>query len=198
MRLHGVLADVLGSPARVKVARALVRVTAGRWTGREVARAAGCSAPQAVHALRQLEELGFVSRRAVGRAHEWTLVEDHVLVGPLRILFEFEADLPNGFRRDLRNELRGLPLRSAVLFGSMARGSETNASDADLYLEPARSSDGDALQAALTPIVGRMIRRYGTVISPLICTRPGSTKTAKPGLLKSIREEGVPILPAET
>lgn len=106
MRLHGVLADVLGSPARVKVARALVRVTAGRWTGREVARAAGCSAPQAVHALRQLEELGFVSRRAVGRAHEWTLVEDHVLVGPLRILFEFEADLPNGFRRDLRNELR--------------------------------------------------------------------------------------------
>lgn len=198
MRLHGVITDLLGSPARVKVVRALVRAGSVGLTGREVARVASCSAPQAVQALRDLEGLGLVSRKVVGKAHHWTLVEEHVLVEPTRALFEVESDLPDRFRRDLRDDLKSLPVRSATLFGSIARGSETNESDADVYFELGNSADEEALQRALTPIVKRFIRRYGTVISPFIRTGGATLKVPIPGILRAIREQGIPLVPAQS
>jgi predicted nucleotidyltransferase len=195
MRLHDTFSDVPSSPTRVRVVRTLVRGAGRGWTGRELARTAGCSAPQAIQALQQLEVLGLVTRQVVGRAHNWKLVEDHVLVDPLRALFSFESELPERFRDDLTKEFSRLPIQSATLFGSIARGSETNASDADLYLRISRSSDEEKIQKALTPITMRFIRKYGTAISILIHSDEDAKKPANPSLMVTIREEGIPVVP---
>jgi predicted nucleotidyltransferase len=195
MRLHDIFSDVFSRPTRVQVVRTLIRSAGGGGTGRELARAAGCSAPQAIEALQQFEALGLVTRQVVGRAHNWKLVEDHVLVDPLRALFSFESKLPERFRDDLRKEFSRLPIQGATLFGSIARGSETNASDADLYLRIGRSSDEEKVQKALTPITMRFIRKYGTAISALIHSDEDAKKPANPGLMVKIREEGIPVVP---
>lgn len=194
MRLHQVLGELLGVPARVKVLRALIRPRGAQWTGREMARAAGCSAPQAMKALLQFERLGLVSRRTVGRAHLWKFDEEHVLGEPIRSLFTFESELPNRFQRDLEKELRGLPIRSARLFGSVARGTETNDSDVDLYLELGASGSEEELQRALTGVMLRFIRKYGTVISPFIHSKRDVKKPSNPALLSEIREQGISLI----
>lgn len=194
MRLHLVLEDLLGTPSRVRALRVLTRDDAGEWSGRELARAAGCSAPQTIQALRQLENLGMVTRKVVGRAHRWKLVTEHVLLEPLRSLFSFESSLPERFRDDLRRELREMPVQRAWIYGSLARASETNESDADLYLIRGQSVSEEELQRALTPVTRRFIRRYGTILSPLIHSEREATRPRNPGLVTTIRAEGVPII----
>jgi predicted nucleotidyltransferase len=194
MRLHTALEDLLSTRTGLRVLRALVSAPDRSWTGRELATAATASPPQTLEALKRFERLGLVSRCTAGRAHLWRLTAEHVLVGPLRSLVAFEESLPGRFLHDLRAALKHLPLRRAILFGSVARGTETPDSDVDLYLELADSASEEEVQARLTPIVVRFIRRYGVVLSPMI----HSTRTARhppnPELRRAIEHEGIPLL----
>ena len=166
MRLHTPLEDLLTTRTGLRVLRVLVLSPERPWTGRELATAAASSPPQTLKALKQLERIGLVRRITAGRAHLWHLTEDHVLASPLRSLFSFEASLPELFLRELRAALKSLPLQRAILFGSVARGTETGDSDVDLYLELNDFGSEEGVQAALTPIVVKFIRRYGIVLSP--------------------------------
>ncbi len=194
MRLHRVLEDLLSIPTGLRVLRILVRFPGRTWTGRELATAAGSSPPQTLKALKRLEHVGMTWRTTVGRAHLWQLVSEHVLVEPVRSLFSFESKLPEGFQEELRSALKGLPLRKAVLFGSVARGTETNDSDVDLYLELRGSVSDEEIQAALTPIAVRFIHRYGAVLSPIIYSRRAVRNPPNPALLTAIEREGVSLL----
>lgn len=194
MRLHHALDGVLTSPVMLRTARALVQSGSQERTGRELARGAGASAPQTIRALNEFEKVGLVRKRVIGRSHVWRLNEEHVLTEALRRLFKFESGLPARFRFDLKESMNRLPVQEAILFGSVARGTESDASDADLYMVLSRKASEDDVQAALTPITVRFIQRYGTVISPLIHTATESSEPRNPALMRAIRKEGIPIV----
>lgn len=194
MRLHHALDSLFTSPVMLRTTRALVQSGPVDRTGRELARAASASAPQTIKALNELERIGLVSKRVVGRSHVWRLDEEHVMIEALRRLFAFEAGLPARFEAELKESLRRLPVQEVILFGSVARGTESDESDADLYVVLSRKASHDDVQAALTPITVRFIRRYGTVISPLIHTASESSEPRNPELMRTIREEGIPIV----
>ncbi len=194
MRLHRVLDQLFCSRVMTRTIRTLLRSGSSEWTGRELARASACSPPQTIRALNELENLGLVGKRVVGRAHVWHLDQEHVLVGVLRSLFTFEAELPTKFQLELKQALRGLPIQTVTLFGSVARGTETDQSDADLYIELSPRASEEEVQAALTPITIQFIRRFGTVISPLIHANPEGASPKNSHLRQAIREEGILIL----
>lgn len=194
MRLHRVLDQLFCSRVMTRTIRTLLQSGLTEWTGRELARASACSPPQTIRALNELEKMGLVGKRVVGRSHVWTLDQEHVLVEALRPLFAFEVELPTKFQLDIKQALRRLPVRTATLFGSVARGAETDQSDADLYIQLSPRASEEEVQAALTPIIIRFIRRYGTVISPLIHAPPESAEPRNAHLLRTIRGEGVPII----
>jgi predicted nucleotidyltransferase len=194
MRLHAALEDLLSGRTAVKVLRTLVTSEERGWTGRELATVARSSAPQTVEILKRFERIGLVWRSTVGRAHVWHLTSDHALVDPIRTMFDFEKDLPDQFVRELRSELKRLPLRRATLFGSIARGTETDDSDADLYLEPRNPVSESHVQAKLTPLVIRFIKHYGVVLSPIIGSASNKTRLRNPSLMKAIEGEGIELL----
>ncbi len=194
MRLHAPFEELLTSRSRLRVLRLLVSSPERSWTGSELARAAATSPPQAIEALRQLERIGLAQRATAGRAHLWHLTADHVLANPFRSLFSFEASLPERFVRELRAAMETLPLRRAILFGSVARGTETSESDVDLFLELNDTASEEGVQAALTPIVVRLIRRYGLVLSPILRSARAAGRPPNPDLMKTIEREGIPLV----
>jgi predicted nucleotidyltransferase len=198
MRIHDAIGDLLSTPTRLRVLRLLVRFPTRSWTGRELAKAAGSSPPQTLESLKQFESLGVVWREVVGRAHVWHLAPDHVLVGPIRSLFSFEASLPSRFVAELRAALGELPLRRATLFGSVARGTETNASDADVFVELRDSASKEGVEAALTAITEDFIRRYGMILSPLVCSSGETPNPRNPALMNAIEREGIQLFPGST
>ncbi|MCI4351816.1 MAG: nucleotidyltransferase domain-containing protein [Thermoplasmata archaeon] len=194
MRVHAALEEVFSTRTGLRVLRILVSFPDQAWTGRELAAAATSSPPQTLKALKQLERIGLVGRVTAGRAHVWRLTKEHVLLGPVRSLFSFEAGLPEVFLHELRSALKHLPLRRAALFGSFARRTESSDSDVDLYLELNDSATEEVVQAALSPLVVTFIRRYGVVLSPILYSTRTAREPPNPALMKSIEQEGVQLL----
>lgn len=100
-------------------------------------------------ALKALSWLGLVNTQTVGRAGVHTVQENHVSVGPLRELLDPIAALTNVVREEV-----GEQVEAVILFGSIARGDATAASDVDLaVIAPApwdgRSDLEDAVQTRL-------------------------------------------------
>lgn len=88
----------------------------------------------------------------------------------------------SGLRAALRTEPN---VRTAVLFGSVARGTETEASDLDLLVE--LSDDSIANVAQLEARLERRLRREVQVVR-------WSEAKAKPPFLYTILQEGRPVL----
>lgn len=100
-------------------------------------------------ALKVLTRLGLVNTQVVGRAGVHTIQEDHVSVGPLRELLDPLAALTTVVREEV-----GENVEAVILFGSIARGEATAASDVDLaVIAPAdwegRSDLQDAVRSRL-------------------------------------------------
>jgi predicted nucleotidyltransferase len=193
MRLHDPLTDALGSPIRVRLLREFVRSPDHGFSGRELARLLGSSASQVNLHLGSLLSQGIVETRTIGRAHVWSLSGDHVLVDPLRRLFESEAGLMASLTGDLLDSLDGLPIVRAVLFGSVARGEETPTSDVDVFVEARTAAGREAIADALSRASQMFALRYGNALSNLVLTRAEVRARVNSGLMESIESEGLPI-----
>jgi predicted nucleotidyltransferase len=195
MRFRRSLDDLFGAPRRVRLARLLCRHPGKEFTGREAARLAHLSHPQASRALAELELAGLVERRSAGAAMLWKFIPEHYLAEPLRALFRAEQRAPAALVDTLRDGLEGAPIASALLFGSIARGEERPNSDVDLYIEMAGPARKAALEEVLTELSPRVHRTFGNALSPLIYSSRESRNPPSPRLLRTIRTEGVPVLP---
>lgn len=80
-------------------------------------------------ALKALTDLGLVTSRTVGRAGIHEINEAHASVAPLRALLDPMASL-----RATVSEVVGSDVEAVLLFGSIARGEATEASDVDLVV----------------------------------------------------------------
>ncbi len=190
MRLHNPLDQLLSTGGKVRVLRVLLRDPGRGWTGRGLAAAARVSTPQSIASLRDLEGAGVVQRRVVGRAHEWRLIQENALVGTLTGLYATERDLPLQLEQELTKSLKDLGVRRAVLFGSVARGEETDQSDIDLFIEVMSDSDRDAVEDQLTPLFLEIHRRFGLSLSPYVLTRRELAQPPNPALIRSVAREG--------
>lgn len=90
--------------------------------------------------------------------------------------------LLSGLRAALRTEPN---VRAAVLFGSVARGTETEDSDLDLLVEL-----GDDSIARVSQLEARLAQRFAREVQVLRL----SEAEAKPSLLHTILREGRPLL----
>jgi predicted nucleotidyltransferase len=122
--------DVLGALARADA----------EFSGRELARRVGYGSTEGIRrAADRLVAQGVVSRRAAGAAHLYRLNREHLAAPWIEGLA--------GLRQQLIDRLRGLlanwdePPRVVLLFGSVARGRATAASDLDVLV--IRRSDCD-------------------------------------------------------
>ena len=194
MRFHDTLDDLMSTKARMRCLRQLTRFPKKRFTGRELARLAGVSPTQAAEALDAFHQSGLVDRSTVGASGVWELKEDHVLVPDIRAMFDAESRLLGRLFNDVRSALRGIPVRSARLFGSVAGGTERPDSDIDLYVEVSTEAAKRKANDRLLDLWSQGARKYGNPVNFLVYTTRERGNPPNPGLIKSIFQEGRTII----
>jgi len=119
------------SPTLAKMLRALVDESTPR-PGRELARIAGVSSAQGNTLLRRLTQLGIALETEQPPAKLYQINNSHLLVPQLRAILKGLDSIVEEFK----GQLVALPAvpEIAVLFGSVMRKEDHEASDLDLYL----------------------------------------------------------------
>lgn len=119
------------SPTLAKLLRALVSESTPR-PGRELARIAGVSSAQGNTLLRRLTQLGIALETEQPPAKLYEINHSHLLVPQLWAILKGLDSLVEELKAQL-DELPAVP-EIAVLFGSVMREEDHEASDLDLYL----------------------------------------------------------------
>jgi predicted nucleotidyltransferase len=187
---------LLGTPAVVKVLRALATAPPGAFSGRELARMAGVVPSQATLALKRLEATNVVWRKVQGKADLWSLDRDTALGAIALQLFAGERSIRQSMMEDIRATLRPLPVSRALIFGSVARGEDSPRSDLDLFVQVPDKASATRVKEALLDARVRISRVYGTELSPLVYTDGECRRPPHPELLANILREGKPVLEA--
>ncbi len=185
--LGSAFAGILGSPARLHVARLLVRLPDKEFTGREVARLLGLSPSTALEALGILVSRGLASRRTIGRAYVFQANRESYLFGLLGDLLRSEDRVRDEMLERVRASL-GREALSVVLFGSHARGTAGPASDLDLLVV---TEDPEAMGARVDELEALFLRRYGLHVDAKVLTPRSLRDRATLPYLRAARGEGV-------
>lgn len=147
------LTAIFGSAGNVRVLRALVADRSPQ-SAPELARLAGLS-PQGVRlVLDTLARQQLVKVHGSGRAQLYALNESHPFAGALAALFQEEQQRWERLLVTIREMLakHGTAVRSAWLYGSVARAEDTPRSDLDIALLVSSSAVADQVREGLMPL----------------------------------------------
>jgi predicted nucleotidyltransferase len=132
-------------------------------TGRQVAAGIGRTSHRGtLLVLDQLVSSGLVQRTEAGPAHLYALNDWHLLAAPVREVARTRSLLFDRIAR-LLDDSETAPVTVAV-FGSVARGTATTASDVDLLVLRDRSQDLDALLLELKSWVERWTGNVANIV----------------------------------
>lgn len=166
-RLEGILDETLGGTPHVRILRYLCRA-GGEHTGRAIGRAVQLSHPAVHRALRTLAGRAIVQGVRHGRAIAYRLNEDHWLVRTgFHPLFEAEAGFFTAVGEAIRKSA-GVPVRSVVLFGSVARGEPDADSDIDLLCLTASAAAVAEAERNLSEGATGLRREFGRRLSAMV------------------------------
>ena len=169
------------------------------WSGREIARKVGLSAPACHESLKKLDARGLVQLRRVSNVHLYKINPENYLVqNVFARLFETEASLPKQVAAVVRKSLLVSPdcgIISIVLFGSMARGTERLGSDLDLLVVLAAKEGQKALEPRVERLRAMLFKRFSVPLSPYIQTLPELRRKheRKLPLIREILKDGQTI-----
>ena len=165
MRLEHVLNELLGSQAKVRIARVTVIGPKLEHTGRELALLAGVSQPQTKEALEALESYGIVESRVVGRAIVWRINKENWIYRELLLsLFRTEKKILGNLKAEVAGVLCPVS-EKVILFGSIAQRKGGASSDLDICIV---TKDKGLAKKALAELQPKVVRKYNIVVSPVI------------------------------
>lgn len=190
MKFHAFLDDALGSPVKVRLLRLLVTRPSRQLTGREIATELRLAAWYTGKLLKQFERSGLLARRVAGKSHLWSVNTDHALFDELQRLFLAEKRAPEELASFLKRRLAKRPILRLSLFGSIARGQESEQSDIDV-LVVCEDGKKQAALALVDACAARAAARYGNALSPLLYERSEFARKRATPLLKRILAEEV-------
>jgi len=147
------LTAILGSAGNVRVLRALTTDRAPQ-SAPQLAHSAGLT-PQGVRiVLDTLTQQHLVQVHGSGRAQLYAWNERHPFAQALADLFSQEQQRWEYLIESLRSRLsgHGSAVRGAWLYGSVARGEDTSASDLDIALLVTSQKVADAIREDLMPL----------------------------------------------
>jgi predicted nucleotidyltransferase len=198
---HRPLDAMLGTVANVRVLRTLTE-HGGALAATTIATRARVARQSAWNAIARLSELGIVETFGEPHGTLFRLNAAHPLSPSLRALFQSEAQRVERLFDAIRAAAKAMkPAPIAVwLYGSVARGEDTPASDIDLAILSPTGHTGTqemALTDALYPFMGELTSRMSIIGMTRADIR--RMKRGRDRIWKEIERDAVPILgPAPT
>lgn len=169
MQVSRVLDVALGSPAKVKLIRALLFDSKPK-SGRALAREVGMSHAQVLLVLADLTENGLVRMDRVGRTHAYSIrAQAFPITELLRPLFERERALPDLAARRIAAAVKTSTI-AVSSFGSVVRQEDHSGSDLDIVFVVATSAHRRALDDELAGPVAQLAADLGLRLGPYVLT----------------------------
>lgn len=190
MKTTSAIESVFGTPGKIRILRALAKAPRP-LTGRQVAELSGLTHRGAIQAMAGLVDAGVVRQRQVGRAYQYELSRDNMLVERIVLAaLDAEASLPGQLRTEL---VEGLGARavSVVLFGSVARGEESARSDIDVLAVVDTAEAKTEIEGLVDSRASLLEARLGHSVSVHVLTIPELRKRPRPAFLEEVLRDGV-------
>lgn len=192
------LRSYLRSPVRLRIVSFLL-YNELLISEREISRLAHVSHMSVNRAMKELEDLHFVSYLKVGRAHVWRVNRRSLAFEAFSETLKQSNGLPNPLQSLKETIFNSLPLdliQKAVLFGSISRGEEKSNSDIDLYILVKDEKAKAGLEPFLDSLSMRCLDKFGNVLSPYVLTEAELQERRGLELLESI-DEGIVLYPSD-
>lgn len=143
------------------------------WSGREIARQTGLSAPACHEALKQLDARGLALFRRVSNVHLYKINSNNYLVkNVFAPLFQTEDELPGQVLKTINKFLTDYPenkkIISAAIFGSMATGHERLNSDLDLLVVTHDATSAKDIEDRIQDLRTLIYKQFSIPLSPYI------------------------------
>jgi predicted nucleotidyltransferase len=187
---------VFGTPAKVRILRAMIPLAAP-VLGNEARLLAGVRSKSGMQAaLDELVELGIVERDDTRRMRFYRINEAHDLFEPLKALFQAESKRTARLREALEALLEQGAVRqhtlSIILFGSNARGDARPASDLDLLVVADTEPNVASVLRILVDGIPDIRHRLGLRLSPYVLDADRVRERHRDGdpLMKNVLSEG--------
>lgn len=166
MKFHNVLVEVLGNKTKVRLLNAFFTYPLKEFSEMELQRICGIPQPSAHRNLGYLGENGILDRRYVGKANQYSLNKKHILTAILGKIFK-EENLLARLKNEVAAEVKRLPdVDVAVLFGSVAKGTERADSDIDIFI--ACKKDKSGVEGKLKRLEHTIENKFGNPLSLMI------------------------------
>lgn len=183
------LGTLLGSPARLRVARMLARLPEKEFTGRELARLLKLSHSSVQEVMRIFVERGVAVRRVVGRSNVYRANQESFLYLSLQDLFRKERSFTEEVVDRIRRTMEPKSL-TCLVFGSASRGKATRDSDLDVLVV---ATDRAGAEEELSALGLALLRRYGVLLDAKVLTPSQLREKGLRGYLRAARSDGVRI-----
>jgi len=165
MVVYKPLNEIFSTYSNIVVIRELRHTTNG-FTGREIAKRAGLSAPAAIKALSNLESLKVINRRIGGRDHLFTLNFSNYFVKKILLpILEIESRYFNSIKSEIKNWVPKESV-SVILFGSVARKEELIKSDFDVCFVFNNSKGKKTTEKEVNKCRDELYKNYGITLAP--------------------------------
>jgi len=198
VRFNVSLLDVLNSKAKVKIIKFLLTHEAS-MSEREIASVLKISHMSVNRTMRELAEFNFVNFITVGKAHLWRVNRKSYAFKALSSLIKGISGIKNPIE-DLKGMLlRNLPktlIKRAVLFGSVAKGSEKVNSDIDVFILVKDKQSKKKLEPQIEKLSNLCFEVYGNRLSPYILTEREMKQKKDLKVISEI-DKGIEIFPKD-
>lgn len=165
MIIHKPLNEIFSAYSNMVVIREL-RYTKNGFSGREIAKRAGLSAPAAMNSLTHLESLKIVNRQIGGRDHIFTLNFSNYFVKVILLpLLEAESKFYYSIVKEIKKALSKNTI-SVFLFGSVARKEESIQSDFDICIVYAGLKNKKIVEDKVNVCRDELHNNYGISLAP--------------------------------
>jgi predicted nucleotidyltransferase len=198
MKLNYPLLQALNSNIKARMIKFLLTHEAS-MSEREIASVLKISHMSVNRTLRELADLNFVNYIAVGKAHLWKVNRKSYAFKALSRLIKGVSTISGPMEDFRRFLLRNMPknlVKKAVLFGSVAKGTERADSDIDIFILAKNPRAKSTLKSKMEALSGLCFELYGNRLSPYILTEREMKRKKSMRLISEINK-GIEIFPGK-
>jgi len=195
MKFHNALEEIFSSKVKIAVMKLMCLNPEEKYSGREMARLLNISASRVSEVLELFRKNGMVNRERVGRASQWGLNKESILVNEVSSLINLERKIYKELKSRIYETLiREKSILKVILYGSVARKREKPESDIDVFILVNAKQDKELAGELVAKLNKYLLPRYGNVISELIYSEREWKDMGRTKIYKKIESEGEIIL----
>ena len=195
MKFHNALEEIFSSKVKIAVMKLMCLNPEQKYSGREMARLLNISASRVSEVLELFRKNAMVSRERVGRASQWALNKESVLVNEVSSLINLEGKIYRELKSRIYETLiREKTIMKVVLYGPVARKKEKPERDIDVFILVKSKKDKELAADLVGKLNKYLLPRYGNVISEVIYTEREWKDMGRTKIYKKVESEGEIIL----